>query len=52
MIFTTLFTVTAEQILVLSLVGFCITDIFLAFLGFVLSLTETRAKKSLQDMID
>lgn len=52
MIFTTLFTVSAEQILVLSLVGFCITDIFLAFLGFVLSLTETRAKKSLQDMID
>jgi len=42
LIFTTLFTVTAEQILVLSLVGFCITDIFLAFLGFLLSLTESR----------
>jgi uncharacterized protein (TIRG00374 family) len=40
LIFTTLFAVTAEQILVLSLVGFCVTDIFLAFIGFLLSLTE------------
>ncbi len=46
LIFTTLFTVTAEQILVLSLVGFLITDIFLAFLGFLLSLKESRSKTS------
>jgi len=46
LIFTTLFAVTAEQILVLSLVGFLITDIFLAFLGFLLSLKESRSKTS------
>jgi len=46
LIFTTLFAVTAEQILVLSLVGFLITDIFLAFLGFLLSLKESHFKKS------
>jgi uncharacterized protein (TIRG00374 family) len=51
LIFTTLFAVTAEQILVLSLVGFCITDIFLAFLGFLLSLTETRKKTGLPEII-
>ncbi len=51
LIFTTLFAVTAEQILVLSLVGFCVTDIFLAFLGFLLSLTETRNKTSLSEMM-
>jgi len=44
LIFTTLFSVTAEQILVLSLVGFFVTDILLAFIGFLLSLTETRVK--------
>ncbi|HWR64415.1 MAG TPA: lysylphosphatidylglycerol synthase transmembrane domain-containing protein [Candidatus Thermoplasmatota archaeon] len=49
LIFTTLFTVTAEQILVLSLVGFLITDIFLAFLGFLLSLKESRSKTSFQE---
>jgi glycosyltransferase 2 family protein len=52
LIFTTLFAVTAEQILVLSLVGFCVTDIFLAFLGFLFSLTETRKKTSLVEMIE
>ncbi len=52
LIFTTLFTVTAEQILVLSLVGFCVTDIFLAFLGFLLSLTETRFKNSLPELAE
>jgi uncharacterized protein (TIRG00374 family) len=52
LIFTTLFTVTAEQILVLSLVGFFVTDIFLAFLGFLLSLTETHVKTSLPEMIE
>ncbi len=39
-IFTTLFSVASEQILVLSLVGFIITDLFLGFLGFLLSLTR------------
>jgi uncharacterized protein (TIRG00374 family) len=41
-IFTTLFSVAKEQILVLSLVGFIVTDLFLGFLGFLLSLTESR----------
>ena len=41
-IFTTLFSVAKEEILVLSLVGFIITDLFLGFLGFLLSLTESR----------
>jgi uncharacterized protein (TIRG00374 family) len=49
LIFTTLFAVTAEQILVLSLVGFLITDIFLAFLGFLLSLTESRTHSKILD---
>lgn len=52
LIFTTLFSVTAEQILVLSLVGFCVTDIFLACIGFLLSLTETRVKRRLPEMIE
>ena len=42
-IFTTLFQVAGEQILVLSLVGFIVTDLFLGFLGFLLSLTESRS---------
>jgi uncharacterized protein (TIRG00374 family) len=41
-IFTSIFPVTQEQILVLSLVGFFVTDLFLAVLGFFLSLTESR----------
>jgi uncharacterized protein (TIRG00374 family) len=41
-IFTTMFAVAEEQILVLSLVGFFVTDLFLAFIGFILSLTESR----------
>lgn len=52
LIFTTLFTVTAEQILVLSLVGFFVTDIFLAFLGFLLSMTETRVKTSIPELAE
>ena len=52
LIFTTLFSVTAEQILVLSLVGFCVTDIFLAAIGFLLSLTETRVKRRIPEMIE
>jgi glycosyltransferase 2 family protein len=42
-IFTSLFPVAEEQILVLSLVGLVVTDLFLAVLGFFLSLTETRS---------
>jgi uncharacterized protein (TIRG00374 family) len=42
-IFSTLFQIPGEQILVLSLVGFIITDFFLGILGFFLSLTESRA---------
>jgi len=42
-IFTTLFSATSEQIFVLSLVGFVVTDLFLGFLGFLLSLTESRS---------
>lgn len=41
-LFTTLFTVAKEQILVLSLVGFIVTDLFLGFIGFLLSLTESH----------
>jgi uncharacterized protein (TIRG00374 family) len=51
-IFTTLFPVTGEQILVLSLVGFIVTDLFLGFLGFLLTLTESRMKTSLPEMVD
>jgi len=43
-IFTSMFPVTEEQILVVSLVGLIVTDLFLAALGFVLSLSETRSK--------
>ena len=36
------FTVSKEEILVVSLVGFLITDIFTGFIGFLISLTETK----------
>lgn len=45
LIFTTLFTVTKEEVLVFTLVGFIITDIFTGFIGFLVSLTEAREKK-------
>jgi uncharacterized protein (TIRG00374 family) len=51
-IFTTLFPVAKEQILVLSLVGFIVTDLFLGFLGFLLSLTESRITTFLPEMVD
>ena len=47
-IFTTLFSVTAEDVLVFTLLGFIITDITMAIIGFFLSLTET--KKHLTDI--
>jgi uncharacterized membrane protein YbhN (UPF0104 family) len=50
-IFTTLFPVAREQILVLSLIGFVVTDLFLGFLGFLLSLTESRMTTSLPEMV-
>jgi uncharacterized protein (TIRG00374 family) len=51
-IFTTLYPVAGEQILVLSLVGFIVTDLFLGFLGFLLSLTESRISTSFSEMAD
>lgn len=50
MIFSTLFGVEKEQILVFTLVGFVITDLFLGFLGFLISLTEAvNNKKIIKD---
>lgn len=46
-IFTTLFAVGAEEILVATLVGFMITDIFVGFIGFLVSLAETGDKKKM-----
>lgn len=45
-IFTTIYNVTKEEILVVSLLGFIIIDIVTGFVGFLLSLTETVDKKS------
>lgn len=45
-IFTTIYNVSKEEILVVSLLGFIIIDIITAFVGFLLSLTETVDKKS------
>lgn len=47
LIFTTLFAVTQEQVLVFTLVGFIITDIFVGFIGFLVSLTEAGEKKTI-----
>jgi glycosyltransferase 2 family protein len=46
-IFSTLYQAPEEKILVLSLVGFVITDIFMGFLGFLFTLTETRPETNL-----
>lgn len=46
-IFTTLFGVGEAEILVFTLVGFIITDIFTGFIGFLVSLTEAGEKKSI-----
>ncbi|MBN1280583.1 MAG: flippase-like domain-containing protein [Candidatus Thermoplasmatota archaeon] len=46
-LFSTLFGIAGEPILVLSLLGFVVTDLFLGFLGFLLSLTESRSPKNL-----
>ena len=42
LIFTTLFSVSAEDVLVFTLLGFIVTDIAMATIGFLLSLTETK----------
>jgi uncharacterized protein (TIRG00374 family) len=42
LIFTTLFDVLGEDVLVFTLMGFIITDITMAIIGFFLSLTETK----------
>ena len=41
-IFSTLFMVSEAEIFVVSLLGFIITDIFTGFIGFLVSLTETK----------
>lgn len=46
-IFSTLFGVGEAEILVFTLVGFIITDIFTGFIGFLVSLKEAGEKKSL-----
>lgn len=45
-IFTTIYNVSKEEILVVALMGFFIIDIVTAFIGFLLSLTETVDKTS------
>jgi uncharacterized protein (TIRG00374 family) len=53
MIFSTLFSVTKEEVLVFTLVGFVITDIFPGSLGFIFCLTEAQdkgRKKSLRKL--
>jgi uncharacterized protein (TIRG00374 family) len=42
LIFSTLFDVAKEEILVFTLVGFVITDLFPGFLGFLFCITEAR----------
>ena len=44
-IFTTIYNVSKEEILVVSLLGFILIDIVTGFVGFLLSLTETADKK-------
>lgn len=45
-IFTTIYNVKKEEILIISLLGFIIVDIVTGFAGFLLSLTETVDKKN------
>ena len=42
LIFTTLFSLSPEDVLVFTLMGFVVTDIAMAIIGFFLSLTETK----------
>jgi len=50
-IFSTLYAIPEEKILVLSLVGFMVTDVFTGLLGFIMSLTESRTGNHLSDLI-
>jgi uncharacterized protein (TIRG00374 family) len=50
LIFTNLFFVPKETVFVLSIVGFITTDVFTAFIGFLLSLTEARKKENFSDI--
>ncbi len=51
LLFSILFNAPEEKIFVFTLAGFIITDLFTGFIGFILSLTETRPKNSLSDSI-
>lgn len=51
-IFSTLFNVEIEKIFVFTLIGFIATDLFTGFLGFILSLTETREKKVSLELLE
>lgn len=51
-LFTSMFPVAEEQILVLSLVGLIVTDLFLAVIGFFLSLTESRTNTNIPGLLD
>jgi len=50
-LFSTLYNAPEEKILVLSLVGFIVTDMFMGFIGFLLSLTESRSQNHFSDVI-
>jgi len=43
-LFSTLFGVVEEEVFVFTILGFVITDIFTGFIGFILSLTETKKR--------
>ena len=49
-LFSTLFMVPKEEIFVFTLVGFIITDILTGFIGFLVSLTESRKKEILSSI--
>jgi uncharacterized protein (TIRG00374 family) len=43
-LFSTLFSVAEAEVFVVSLLGFVVTDVFTGFIGFILSLSETKIK--------
>jgi uncharacterized protein (TIRG00374 family) len=51
LLFSILFNAPEEKIFVFTLAGFIITDLFTGFIGFILSLMETRPKYSLSNSI-
>jgi len=50
-IFSTLFNAQPEKIFVFTLLGFIITDLCTGFIGFILSLTETKTRRNLGKLI-